>query len=217
MHGRRARRAASRASARPRSRRSAGPVAANTSFIAALSMPTADASTPAPTYGTLASSSRPCTVPSSPYGPCSTGKTTSRPRPETTASWRCRAIDRDQRVAARVRDEVRFARGVGLRALSRRCDDVGRRRSASAARSGSVQRPSFSIRIATALVALGIEVLKHRRRRRERHLVLAGAAAVDHADAQFSSQRFTQNRTRGMTQQPLCPPCPVSSYELSRL
>ena len=37
-------------------------------------MPTADASTPAPTYGTLASSSSPWIVPSSPYGPCSTGK-----------------------------------------------------------------------------------------------------------------------------------------------
>ena len=41
-------------------------------------MATAEASTPQPTYGTPASSSKPCTVPSSPSGPCSTGKTTSR-------------------------------------------------------------------------------------------------------------------------------------------
>src|SRR5207249_5926966 len=34
-------------------------------------------STPAPTYGTFASSSSPCTVPSSPNGPCRTGNTTS--------------------------------------------------------------------------------------------------------------------------------------------
>ncbi len=42
-------------------------------------MQSADAATPAPTYGTFASSSSPCTVPSSPNGPCSTGKTTSTP------------------------------------------------------------------------------------------------------------------------------------------
>ena len=38
---------------------------------------TALAATPAPTYGTLASSSRPWTVPSSPNGPCRIGSTTS--------------------------------------------------------------------------------------------------------------------------------------------
>ena len=42
-------------------------------------MQSAEAATPAPTYGTSASSSRPWTVPSSPNGPCSTGKTTSTP------------------------------------------------------------------------------------------------------------------------------------------
>ncbi len=40
-------------------------------------MQSADAVTPAPTYGTPASSSRPCTVPSSPNGPWRTGNTTS--------------------------------------------------------------------------------------------------------------------------------------------
>jgi hypothetical protein len=50
-----------------------------TDLKTSLSMQSAEASTPAPTYGTPASSSRPCTVPSSPNGPCSTGKTTSTP------------------------------------------------------------------------------------------------------------------------------------------
>ena len=40
-------------------------------------MQSADASTPGPTYGTFASSRRPCTVPSSPNGPWSATKTTS--------------------------------------------------------------------------------------------------------------------------------------------
>ena len=40
-------------------------------------MPIAEPSTPAPTYATSASSSSPCTVPSSPYVPCNTGKITS--------------------------------------------------------------------------------------------------------------------------------------------
>ena len=61
------------------------PSAAKSFFITALSIPTADPSTPAPTYGTLASSRSPCTVPSSPYGPCRTGKTTSM-RARSTAA-----------------------------------------------------------------------------------------------------------------------------------
>ena len=40
-------------------------------------MHSADAVTPEPTYGTPASSSSPCTVPSSPNGPCRIGSTTS--------------------------------------------------------------------------------------------------------------------------------------------
>ncbi len=48
-----------------------------TDLKTSLSMQSAEASTPAPTYGTPASSSSPCTVPSSPNGPCRTGNTTS--------------------------------------------------------------------------------------------------------------------------------------------
>ena len=40
-------------------------------------MQSADAVTPEPMYGTPASSSSPCTVPSSPNGPCRMGSTTS--------------------------------------------------------------------------------------------------------------------------------------------
>src|SRR4051812_32563115 len=53
------------------------PAALNARFIITLSMPTADPSTPDPTYGSPANSNKPCTVPSSPYGPCSNGSTTS--------------------------------------------------------------------------------------------------------------------------------------------
>ncbi len=53
------------------------PAAASTTFMYALSMLTAEASTPAPTYRTPAISSIPWMVPSSPQGPCRTGKTTS--------------------------------------------------------------------------------------------------------------------------------------------
>ena len=53
------------------------PWSRSTALKTSLSMQSAEASTPAPTYGTPASSSSPCTVPSSPNGPCSTGNTTS--------------------------------------------------------------------------------------------------------------------------------------------
>ncbi len=49
----------------------------NRRFCMSLSMPTAEPITPEPTYGSPARSSRPCTVPSSPNVPCSTGNTTS--------------------------------------------------------------------------------------------------------------------------------------------
>ena len=53
------------------------PLASNRALATALSMHTALASTPQPTEGMPASSSRPCTVPSSPHRPWSTGMTTS--------------------------------------------------------------------------------------------------------------------------------------------
>ena len=71
------------------------PSAANSFLVNSLSMPAALASTPAPTYGTPASSSRPWMVPSSPYGPCSTGNTTS-----TAARTSGRAVAQRQQFAA---------------------------------------------------------------------------------------------------------------------
>ena len=53
------------------------PRAANSSFMYSLSMPAALANTPAPAYRAPAISSRPWSVPSSPYAPCSSGSTTS--------------------------------------------------------------------------------------------------------------------------------------------
>ena len=64
-----------------------------------LSIASDEAATPAPTYGMPASSSRPCTVPSSPNGPCRTGKTTS------TSGERC-----DDRAARQPLERRRGAR-----------------------------------------------------------------------------------------------------------
>src|SRR5699024_3024888 len=55
------------------------PSAASSFFAYSLSMAAALANTPAPTYGTPASSANPWMVPSSPNAPCNTGKTTSTP------------------------------------------------------------------------------------------------------------------------------------------
>src|SRR3954449_2194946 len=60
-----------------------------TSLKSTLSMHSAEASTPAPAYGTSRISSSPCTVPSSPKGPWSTGNTQSAPsspRPGSSAT-----------------------------------------------------------------------------------------------------------------------------------
>ena len=64
-------------------------------------MQSAEATTPAPTYGTPASSSRPWTVPSSPNGPCRTGRTTS------TAAERLGGLRVGERPAASPRRAVR--------------------------------------------------------------------------------------------------------------
>ena len=66
-------------SASPSQRACSMPWWASTCFAMALSMASADPSTPLPTYGTSASSRRPWTVPSSPSGPCRSGSTTVRP------------------------------------------------------------------------------------------------------------------------------------------
>ena len=143
--------------------------------------------------GTLASSSRPWTVPSSPYGPCSTGKMTSRPSPVTTAAGSAaparpaaaRSVSSVSSLGcARATRFAAGARGARRRAL-RACSITSAAESAVGGRSASIQRPSFSMRIGNRLVARAIEVLDDRRRRRERHFVLARSSAVDDADAQL--------------------------------
>ena len=153
-------------------------------------MPTADASTPAPTYGTLASSSSPCTVPSSPYGPCSTGNTTSSERPVTTCRRR-RAIDAEERLRAGMGDQMRLRPGsAGDRRAC--CDHVGGRRER---RRLIGQRPASVLLDSDGdrLVAVRVEVLEHRRRRGQRHFMLARTSAVDDADAEFFHDDRTDN------------------------
>ena len=53
------------------------PAFSNMLLAMSLSMASADGRTPHPTYGLPAISKTPCIVPSSPYGPWSTGNTTS--------------------------------------------------------------------------------------------------------------------------------------------
>ena len=73
-----------------------------------LSMQSADAVTPEPTYGTPASSSSPCTVPSSPKGPCRIGSTTSTA--PSAAGRRCR---RHGQVRARLAERAAERRRAG--------------------------------------------------------------------------------------------------------
>ena len=169
------------------------PRAAKSTFITALSMPTADASTPAPTYGTSASSSRPWTVPSSPKGPCSTGNTTSRPRPVTTAP----SGSPPSASAAGRRSMVRSVSSLGCATSSvsrpargRRAVDSAPARSPRRPRSRSApvgEHPAAVLLDADrhGFVARAIEVLEDGGGRRHRHFVLARTAAVDDADAQF--------------------------------
>src|SRR2546425_10260134 len=84
-------------------------------------------------------------------------------------------------------DEVRFA-SVGLARWKPCASAVSNRvRRLHHLRRLRWQRPPAIFLDANRdrLVALRIEVLKNRRRRRERDFVLAGPAAVDHADPQF--------------------------------
>ena len=87
--GRRRRRDARAASA---TAPSAIPASRSTALQTALSIASAEPSTPAPTYGTSSISHSPCTVPSSPNGPCRIGSTTSTSSGEAATSsvpsWR---------------------------------------------------------------------------------------------------------------------------------
>ena len=131
------------------------PRSRSTALKRSLSMQSADAVTPEPTYGTPASSSSPCTVPSSPNGPWRIGSTTS-----TAPS------------AAGV-----AAVGIGRVAPA---SDERERDSAGWQRPGTVA-PDLDH---PGLVAVGVERLDDRARRRERDLVLARASTGEHRHAQ---------------------------------
>ena len=92
------------------------------------------------------------------------------------------AVDRHQRLAAGMGDEMRFARRLRLGPGRRVVNDVGRgdqvRRAAGKAPASVFFNPDRD-----RIVALGIEVLKNGCRRCQRDLMLSGAAAVDDADA----------------------------------
>ena len=123
-------------------------------------MQSADAVTPEPTYGTPASSSSPCTVPSSPNGPCRMGSTTSTaPSADGAAAVGIGSVP--PRLAERGR--------------------AGRRRQ----RPGAVPPDLDRLR----LVAVGVERLDDRARRRERDLVLARAPAREHGHADARASR----------------------------
>ena len=69
-----------------RNRATGRPASRSKRLAVSLSMATADPRMLEPTNGTPASSASPCTEPSSPKGPCSTGKITSTGSPDPTAA-----------------------------------------------------------------------------------------------------------------------------------
>src|SRR6478736_5706699 len=111
-------------------------------------MLTAEASTPAPTYRTPAISSRPWMVPSSPQGPCSTGKTTST-SPSVRGGW----------AGSVTTSTVEVESGASV-TLARLPSTSGRWSGPSIrSRSGSpdsrTQRPSVAMPIGTTSYSLG--------------------------------------------------------------
>ena len=108
-----------------------------------LSMPIADEATPQPTYFKSAISSRPCTVPSSPKGPWSRGKTTSIAGPISTLVASVESIRR-RRLSPppRGRKTCLPSAGNSARAVA----SVSSTRAASSVR---YQRPSLVIPIVT--------------------------------------------------------------------
>ena len=136
------------------------PRSRSTALNRSLSMQSADAVTPEPMYGTPASSSKPCTVPSSPNGPCRIGSTTS-----TAPSAAGVAAVGTGRSRARLGERER--------------DIAGRQRPGAVA--SDLDHPR--------LVAGGIERLDDRARRGERDLVLARAATGEHGHADAAASR----------------------------
>ncbi len=138
------------------------PCAAKSSFMNTLSVPTAEDSTPAPTYRTPASSSRPCKVPSWPHGPCITGNTTSTsPRLVGTSAG---VVDHQVGSSHRPTGAARPRGHRGPRAARRQARGASRSGSADS----STQRPSGVIPIGTTSYFSRVERTDHAARRTRR-------------------------------------------------
>ena len=147
------------------------PWAASTSLALSLSMHSAEPSTPAPTKGTPASSSIPCTVPSSPCGPCSSGSTTtgtSSPTAGVTAGSGSIAVP----VASRRSMPLRGRRELAGAAVERGDGVVGAHPVALAGDADGLE-----------VVAVLVDGPQHVERRHARHLVLGRLAAEQHDEA----------------------------------
>ena len=131
-------------------------------------MPTDEASTPAPTYGRPASSSRPCTVPSSPKVPCSTGKITS------TAMFGCCRGRRNRHQSRRSRIGRKVNRLAALQHFAQHFLGGGAGDPASV----------FGDSDRHCLIFFRIERANHRGGRGERDFVLARTSAENHANSQ---------------------------------
>src|SRR5437763_7160703 len=97
------------------------------------------------------------------------------------------AIDGQERIAAGLGREVRFAAGVGGPGFR-----VGDRFGGNLSLWRSRRQTPLSALVnqdRDRLVSRRVEVLEHCRGGGERHFVFAGAAAVDHADAKFFHKR----------------------------
>ena len=133
------------------------PADASTTFITCLSIITADAVTPDPTYRTSARSSRPWIVPSSPNGPCSSGKTTST-SPRVRGGWPASCTTRVRSVAL-----------VGTMTLAASVSTSGTWPAARRSACGVVGREHPAAVLGDAdghdVVAVAVERLEHARRR----------------------------------------------------
>ena len=139
-------------------------------------------------------------------GRAASGKMTSSARPVTTA---CRYLGVAVRASGRSRGS--FRRSAARRNAPRAPRATAGPPRAAPARSprrpiiaagglsASAQRPSFSMRIGTGSYRVRSRLREHRRRRRQRHFVLAGSSAVQHADAKtFHRCQNTGDRRLGL-------------------
>ena len=153
-------------------------------------MPTAEARTPAPTYGTIRELEQPLHRAVLASGPCSTGK--HDVETQARSRRRCRPSSDRLRSIVSSGSSAGYATMCACRPPRTGCDDWTRAcsmtseaASAIGGRSGDEPAPVLLDADRNRLEPIAIEMLEDRGRRRDRDLVLAGAAAVDDADAKF--------------------------------